>query len=220
LARDDIGVSNDAMAVLAAGEVASGIVVIAGTGSFVWGCNPAGETARAGGWGYLLGDEGSGYDLGRRALMAVMAAYDRHEPPSALTTAVLKHFSIAMPSDLVGRVYGSAAVRTDIAGLAPVVLRLMTAGDVAAQSLVLKSVDDLVGQIRLVSAGLRFGSAPRSLVCSGGLFRDNAFLHALQQALRSDAGLLCRRPRRTPAEGAALLAWNGRCLAETRPDGA
>lgn len=220
LGRTDIGVSNDALAVLAAADLRAGIVVVAGTGSLVWGCTAAGETARAGGWGYLLGDAGSGYDLGHRALTMVLAEYDRQEPRSVLSTNMLAQLGLRDPPDLVERVYGASAARTDIAALAPEVLRLMAAGDATAQELVRRSVQDLAHQIGIVAVRLRFYGAPHSVVCSGGLFRNDQFFRALQEALSGDSAVSCTRPRRPPAEGAALLAWNARSLAVGPPDGA
>lgn len=220
LARDDIGVSNDALAVLAAAELRSGIVAVAGTGSLVWGCNAAGATARAGGWGYLLGDAGSGYDLGRRALTTVLVEYDRREPRSVLSANLLEQLGLREPPDLVERVYGSPTARTDVAALAPEILRLMEAGEATAQRLVLQSIRDLADQVHVVVAQLHVAGTPNSVICSGGLFRNDHFFGALQEALRDDSVRTCLRPSRTPAEGAAYLAWSAHSLAERPPDGA
>src|SRR2546423_12777573 len=78
-------VVNDALIALVAGAGdAPGIVIIAGTGSIVYGRNGGGEAARAGGWGHIIGDEGSGYWIGREALAAVMRAADRRGPATQL----------------------------------------------------------------------------------------------------------------------------------------
>ena len=65
-----------------------GILLIAGTGSIAWGRDADGRTIRAGGWGALLGDEGSGYDLGLRALRAVLHAHDGRGPATGLTGTI------------------------------------------------------------------------------------------------------------------------------------
>jgi anhydro-N-acetylmuramic acid kinase len=219
LPDDGVGVSNDAVAVLAAARVATGIVVIAGTGSLIWGCNAAGDTARAGGWGYLLGDEGSGFDLGRRALMTILADHDHRVPPSPLSAALLQHLGLAAPPELVGRIYGGADARTDIAGLASIVLRHMEAGDTTATALVQESVEHLAGQVRLVAGQLGYPAAACPVVCSGGLFQSYSFYSAVGQALNGAPGFGCVRPDRSPAEGAALLAWHALALAEGPPEG-
>src|SRR3990170_4420420 len=84
---------NDALVALEAGTPGQpGIVIISGTGSIAYGRNAAGEAARSGGWGHVLGDEGSGYWIGRAALRAVLRAADRRGPPTVLTRMLLKHF--------------------------------------------------------------------------------------------------------------------------------
>ena len=98
-------IANDAELVLAAGTPDGwGIALISGTGSIVFGRSPQGEMARAGGWGHIMSDEGSGYAIGVEALRAVMAPFDGRGPATALTDAVLAHWSLKTPPDLVGRV--------------------------------------------------------------------------------------------------------------------
>jgi glucosamine kinase len=78
-----------------------GIVLIAGTGSVAWGRGPDGRVARAGGWGALLGDEGSGYALGLGALRAVLRAHDGRARPTTLTGAVLRETGLNEAAELV-----------------------------------------------------------------------------------------------------------------------
>src|SRR5438552_4197397 len=86
-------VVNDALGALVAGaQDAPGIVIIAGTGSIAYGRNTRGEAARAGGWGHMIGDEGSGYWIGREALAAVMRAGDGRGPATQLTVEILQYF--------------------------------------------------------------------------------------------------------------------------------
>src|SRR5918993_494438 len=88
---------------LVAGAGASpGIVVISGTGAIAYGVSHHGVAARAGGWGPTLGDEGSGYWIGRRALAAVMRDADGRGPHTDLTRLVLRHFSLPPPETLGG----------------------------------------------------------------------------------------------------------------------
>ena len=88
-------VVNDALVALEAGAPGGpGVVIISGTGSIAYGRNAAHEAARAGGWGYVLGDEGSGYWIGRAALRAVLREADRRGPKTALTPLLLRHFGI------------------------------------------------------------------------------------------------------------------------------
>src|SRR4029077_11725627 len=94
-------VVNDALIALVSGaRDEAGIVIIAGTGSIVYGRNAAGEAARAGGWGHMIGDEGSGYWIGREAAAARMRAADGRGPATRLTREILVHFDVADVSRL------------------------------------------------------------------------------------------------------------------------
>src|SRR5712692_5651457 len=94
-------VVNDALIALVSGARDDpGIVVIAGTGSIAYGRNAAGEAARAGGWGHMIGDEGSGYWIGRESLAAVMRAGDGRGPETGLTAEILSHFNVDEESRL------------------------------------------------------------------------------------------------------------------------
>src|SRR5206468_5667535 len=104
--RSRVLVVNDALIALVAGARDDpGIVIISGTGSIVYGRNLRGEAARAGGWGHMIGDEGSGYWIGREALAAVMRAADGRGPGTRLTADVLDLFGIADVSRLPRIVY-------------------------------------------------------------------------------------------------------------------
>src|SRR6266540_7477736 len=105
-------VVNDALIALVSGaRDAPGIVVIAGTGSIVYGRNESGEAARAGGWGHMVGDEGSGYWIGREAVAAVMRGADGRGPATRLADEILAHFSVADVSRLPRIVYDRAQPR-------------------------------------------------------------------------------------------------------------
>ena len=96
-----VTVVHDSRLLLAAGRARTGVAVIAGTGSAAWGKNGAGAEARAGGWGYLLGDEGSGYWLGREAVRHSLRRMDKGLPVDALTAALLKSCGVEQPNQLI-----------------------------------------------------------------------------------------------------------------------
>ena len=102
-------VVNDALVALEAGAPEQpGVVVIAGTGSIAYGRNERNQAARAGGWGYMLGDEGSGYWIGRAALRAVLREADRRGPATQLTGLLLNYYGVARAQDLIHQVYHGA----------------------------------------------------------------------------------------------------------------
>jgi N-acetylglucosamine kinase len=112
-----------------------GCVVLAGTGSFARARGPGGLEHHVGGWGALLGDEGSAYDIGHRALVAVARAADGRGPATLLTDAILAHWGLAESYALKPLVYGPEMTQARIAGLAPLVSRVARDGDAAATAI-------------------------------------------------------------------------------------
>jgi N-acetylglucosamine kinase-like BadF-type ATPase len=112
-------VVNDALiALVAAVGIEPGIVIVCGTGSICYGRNDRGQAARAGGWGYILGDEGSGYWIGRRALTAATRHADGRGPATALAAMTLSHFGVRSVPELVHEVHGRDPRRHRISSLA------------------------------------------------------------------------------------------------------
>src|SRR5688572_31330836 len=115
-------VVNDALIALVAGAGEQpGVVVVAGTGSIAYGRDGGGRAARSGGWGYLLGDEGGGFWIGRAALMAVVRAFDGRGPATMLSDFVLIEMQLTSPTQLIQAVYEHGLHRQAIAGIASVV---------------------------------------------------------------------------------------------------
>lgn len=166
-------VVNDALAALVAGagDDGPGIVLIAGTGSICYGRDENGRAARAGGWGYILGDEGSGWWIGRQALSAVMRAGDTRGPATLLTARVLQHFAFEQVSDLVHEVYYRDTRRRAVAGLSSVVQGAVDDGDVVARQILSDAADELVLAVRSVATRLEMRGQQFPLVLSGSLFR-------------------------------------------------
>lgn len=203
-------VINDALAALVAGagDDGPGIVLIAGTGSICYGRNEAGLAARAGGWGYILGDEGSGWWIGREALSAVMRAGDGRGPATLLTAGVLEHFAFDQVSDLVHEVYHRDTRRRAVAGLSGVVQGATDAGDVVARQILSDAADELVLAVRSVATRLEMRGLQFPLVLSGSLFRvvptllSDVLVRLAEVAPRSQPKVLDVEP----AMGAVRLA--------------
>ncbi len=180
-----VRVVSDADVLFAAAEVygnADAIVcLIAGTGSIAIGRCDAGKTARCGGWGYLIGDRGSGYAIGRSALEAIANAIDRLGPTTELTEAVLSHLQLDKPQDLIGWCYAEAneagRSRRRIASLAPIVFKCNQ--DATANRIVAQAATDLAQQVAAVCKQLEFNGP--TVACTGSLlvhqsqFRDSVF---------------------------------------------
>ena len=150
-----------------------GVLLIAGTGSSAFARGPTGATARCGGWGAVIGDEGGGAWIGRRALSIVAAASDGREPETALTGAVLTATESQEASDLIR--WAAAATPATLATLAPVVMNVAESGDLRANSLMSMAVEELALHVRALARQLfvdERASIPVAL--TGGLLSRGA----------------------------------------------
>src|SRR5215216_3173156 len=117
-----IKVASDAEILLMAGSPSGpALALICGTGSIVYGRTVTGELIRAGGWGYLFSDEGSGYAIGIAALRAVMQAHDGRGSETLLSDLVLKRYGLHQPPELVHTIYRAESPRSTVANLSDLV---------------------------------------------------------------------------------------------------
>jgi len=187
-----------------------GIVAIAGTGSQIFGRNSQGKTKRVGGWGYVLGDEGGGYDIAVRGLRAVMRSFDGRLPPTALTEAFLSHFDLESPEGLIEVIYRRGLAVKEIAALSPIVDRAAAAGDSVSVQIIAEISEELIGATKVAIAELFDPAEALEIVTMGGVWRGMAdlrrrFITGIS-AIAPEADVLW--PRHEPAYGAALLALN------------
>ncbi len=128
-------------------DAEQGILVISGTGSNALGL-AGGKLFRSGGWGHLLGDEGSGYALGLEALKLICRASDRREPPTQLTDAVLTALGFSGETDLIAYMYRAQPPKDEIARIAKLVIEAARRSDQAAIRLLRQAADDLIDLVR------------------------------------------------------------------------
>lgn len=201
-------IHNDAVAALASGTRGElfGVVIISGTGMIVYGFDRAGNSVRAGGWGALLGDEGSGYKIGSAILHAVTAAVDGRGPDTALHAAVLEHLQLPNASALIDWAYADTRWQR-FAALSPLAMEWSQRGDAVAVAIVEQAAHDLATAARAVVRKLELGTEGFPLVLAGGNLRPGPLFDALQNEIqRSIPGATIARPQVDPAVGAALLA--------------
>ena len=138
-----ITVVHDSRLLLAAGGASTGVAVIAGTGSAAWGANGAGDEARAGGWGYLLGDEGSGYWLGREAVRHSLRRMNQGQEPDELTRALLDSCNTDDPNKLIALFHSPDTGRRFWAQQARLVVEAADAGHRVSRDLIDQAGKDL-----------------------------------------------------------------------------
>jgi N-acetylglucosamine kinase-like BadF-type ATPase len=211
-----IQIVSDAELVLAAGTPDGwGIAVISGTGSIAMGRTTDGQAARTGGWGWAMGDEGSGYAIGLEALRAVTRAADGRGPKTALTEAVLTHWGLDEPEALIDTVYQTPFPRAQIAALAATVAAMAGAGDEVSRNIIRQAGRELALAATTVARALGFDRPTPGALAGGMLVGAELLRAALAQAL-AEAGLRVEPMTLVsePALGALtlarrMIAWHG-----------
>jgi glucosamine kinase len=190
----------------------AGILIVAGTGSMALGRQAPGRQARArharaGGWGVVLGDEGSGWWLGIGGLRAVARAADGRGAATILTRVLLDALALSDPAALISRVGGAS--KDEIAALAPLVLRAALDGDAVARQLADVAAGELAAAAAAVRRALDPWPEPPTVVGVGGLIAPDGLLRdRVAEALGRHE--LSFDPREVvPARGAARRAWRG-----------
>ncbi len=183
----------------------TGVIVISGTGSIVYGIDQYGQDVRAGGWGYLLGDEGSGYDIGIKGLQAVARSADKREPPTELTRLMLKKLALNNPSELIR--WTHAASRDEIAELSKIVFDAVEIGDEKAETIIDAAVIELLMATETVVMELNFTGIIDILLSGGNLIHQPIMADKLSQWIEMNIkGVSVTLPKHQPAYGAVLLA--------------
>lgn len=202
-------IDNDGVVALASGTMGGpGIVVIAGTGSLAFGVNEEGKRARSGGWGYILGDEGSAYYIGHKALNAVTQAKDGRNKPTVLSQAIISHFKINSVDDLVGLAYGGRLGRIEIANLSPIVAEAADKGDEVASEILDLAGTELGIAACAVAKALNMEDTRFPCVTTGGVFKSGRRVTdaLMRELMKAAPGAILTQPQFPPVAGAYFLA--------------
>jgi N-acetylglucosamine kinase-like BadF-type ATPase len=199
-------ITDDAQIALAgatAGE--PGIIVIAGTGSIAFGSNAQHKSARAGGWGYIFGDEGGAFDLTRQALRAALQQEEGWGPPTLLHSLLLKKTAAKTANELLHTFYGGFD-RTRIAALAPLVTQAAEQQDQPALAILENAAAKLTSFANGVYRQLFQPGECVPVAHIGGVFESPLMRRNFRQNVEETTGCSAGPPRLSPAEGALLLA--------------
>lgn len=208
LPADKLVVTTDAAIALAgATETGQGIIVIAGTGSIAYGRNERGRTARAGGWGYIYGDEGGAFDIARQAMRAVLRMEEGWGSPTMLREVLLEAAGAKSADAALHLLYTPEWPRSRVATLAPLVDEAANRGD----DIAVKIIHDAAAQLSTLAASVGaqlFAKArapkrtPHQVAYIGGAFHSERLLDRFRLLVEMEDGVECIAPLRDPAEGA------------------
>jgi N-acetylglucosamine kinase-like BadF-type ATPase len=186
---------------------APGIIAIAGTGSIAYGRNAAQEFARAGGWGYIFGDEGGAFDLTRQAMRAILRHEEGWGPATALRDALLAETKATNANELLHLLYTIDFPRPRIAAFAKVVDDVAKKGDVAARNILQNAAQQLATMTSAVRHQIFAPSELAKVAPIGGVFRSELLRERFCMLVELEEGNQLIEPRYGPATGALIEAY-------------
>jgi N-acetylglucosamine kinase-like BadF-type ATPase len=208
LHADRLLVTHDAaIALSGATRTGQGIAIIAGTGSIAFACNAEGRTARAGGWGYVFGDEGAAFDIARQALRAALRVEEGWGPPTSLRQVLCEATGSASANHVLHRFYGPEWPRARVATLAPLVDEAAVNGDHVAQHILENAAQELALLAASARGQLWKAGDDVDVAYIGGVFQSRQLLERFRMLVEFEEGNRCVSPRYGPAEGALIEAY-------------
>jgi len=206
IASDHYKFTNDAEIALLGGTAGEpGIIIIAGTGSIAFGRNARMKTARAGGWGYIFGDEGGGFDIARQALRRALQYEEGWGTASVLHKVLLEVAGAASANALMHQLYNQFD-RTAIARYAKLVSAAAETGDQVALEVLERAANSLAGYVKGVYENLFSRGEVVPIVYVGGVFQSDLVRRYLKQNIEQTIACPVEGPRFSPAAGAVLEA--------------
>lgn len=201
-------VTTDAVTALAGATAqGQGIITIGGTGSIAFGRNAAGVSARAGGWGYIFGDEGGAFDLVRQALRAVLRMDEGWGPPTQLRPVLLEATGSENANAMLHLFYTSEWPRSRVATLARLVDEVAGAADAVALEIVHRAGMELALLAASVRRQLWQPGETVEVAYIGGVFQSALLRERFRMLVEMEEGNRCGPPLHGPAEGALLEAY-------------
>ena len=185
------------------------VVVLSGTGSCCFGRSAAGKTSKVGGWGHILGDKGSGYDIAVHGCRAAVYYFDRDNEWTKLGESILRHLSVNEPNDLINWI--QAADKKEIASVAPAVFDAWSKGDRHAAEIVESTAHGLANDALKCAARLENSDATVQFILAGNvLLKQPKFAELVAQTIRQKWTQSVVAPlKREAAWGAVQLASSG-----------
>jgi N-acetylglucosamine kinase-like BadF-type ATPase len=213
---DEYNITNDGLiALTGATGGAPGIIVVAGTGSIAYGRNSTGQTGRAGGWGYIYGDEGGGFDLTREAVRAALRMEERWGPSTTLRDKLLNAVGADNANDLMHRFYTTDFPRPQIASYSKLVDEAAREGDRVAIEILNRAAQQLAGFASSVRQALFAKNEPATVCPVGNVYKSEILRTRFEMLIGLEEANTFAEPLYGPASGALIEAWQ---MAGITPD--
>jgi N-acetylglucosamine kinase-like BadF-type ATPase len=201
-------VHDSVIAIYAATLGRPGIVINAGTGSFAAGIGLDGKPIRASGWGNIIDDEGSGYDIGRRAMRAALRALDGTEKKTTIAKLLVRKFRLPALEDIVYEVHNKPMSTREISSISKLVARAAANGDQVARNIFAYEGQVMASFVSAIARRLEMTKSKPDIYCTGGVFKAGpVLLKPFRRELRKSVPrFVLRYPRFEPVIGAFILA--------------
>lgn len=205
----DIQVEMDTINALYSGTYGlSGIVHISGTGSITYGMNSSGDQERVGGWGYLFGDEGSGYDIGRQGLIAALKYFDGRDTETILLQMIYDHFSARHPQELIQKIYSKTSPKNEVSPLSKIVFQAYGKGDTIAATILKGAAKEIAVSIKTLYLKLFESDEEVYVVLCGGVFSEKEIMpEMVKKELSQTEGVQLILPKISPVRGSVVGAY-------------
>jgi N-acetylglucosamine kinase-like BadF-type ATPase len=208
LPAETVIVTTDALVALAGATAGSpGIITIAGTGSISYGRNAAKKFARVGGWGYIFGDEGGGFDISRQALRALLRHEEGWGPATSLHELFLAQTGAQDANELLHQFYTTDFPRPKIASYSKIVDHAAAQGDTIAQQILLNAAQQLATATSAVRSQLFQEGEAAKVAYIGGVYNSAILLERFRMLVELEDGNVVIAPRFEPAIGALIEAY-------------
>lgn len=209
-------VTNDAVIALAGAHAGQpGIITIGGTGSISYGRNAGGKLARVGGWGYIYGDEGGGFDITRQGLRAALRMEEGWGPETVLRALLLEATGAANANELMHKFYTPEFPRPKIAAMSQLVVRAASQGDEVAGDILCEAAQQLAGITMAARLQLFTPQEVVPVAPIGGVFKSDTLLEEFRRRIELNSTMRLVTPAYGPAAGALLEAYQHAGLSVT-----
>lgn len=185
-----------------------GIVQIAGTGSITYGINNKSQHDRVGGWGYLFGDEGSGFDIGRQGIMAVLKADDARGSETMLSNRMYTFFDVKNARDLIQKIYTATVPKNEISPLSQIVFQAYKENDAVAVAIIESVAKEISYSIKTLYQKLFEKDEIVKVVLCGGVFNEKNILpNLIKKELDHLTCISAYIPELPPVGGSVIGAY-------------